>query len=75
MVDLAAATLRVVALLLTFAFGRNDVESIFEFEATKYLAGDTGLEGRFSMLLRGGGIEGMASGSRYGDLEVGPLTF
>lgn len=50
---LTAATLRVVALLFTLAFGlKTKVESGFEFAVRKGLVGDLGLEGTFSALLR-----------------------
>lgn len=49
---LTTPTLRVVALLFTFAFGlkAND-ESMFEFAVTESLIGDAGLDGTFSALL------------------------
>lgn len=50
---LTAATLRVVALLFTFAFGlKTSDESSFEFAVRKGLVGDAGLDGTFSALLR-----------------------
>jgi hypothetical protein len=50
---LTTATLRVVALLFTFAFGlKANAGSTFRFAVTKGLVGDAGLDGMFSALLR-----------------------
>jgi len=55
-VGFVATTLRdVVALLFTFAFGRKfGLEFASNFAVTMDFAGDTGLEGMFSALCRGG---------------------